>query len=66
MAKVPKALNHSVIRIWNELHFGVSFLVGGGMNERMKFPSKYLLLNDDCDDNKVIIISIIVINTLLR
>jgi len=33
MAHVPKVIKHSVIQIWNELHFDVSFLVAGGINE---------------------------------
>lgn len=33
MADVPKAIQHSVIRMWNELHFGVSFLVAAEINE---------------------------------
>jgi len=33
MADVPKVIKHFVIRIWNELQFGASFLVASGINE---------------------------------
>jgi hypothetical protein len=33
MADVPKAIKHFVIQKWNELHFGVSFPVAGGISE---------------------------------
>lgn len=29
MADVPKVIKYFVIRIWNEVHFGASFLVAG-------------------------------------
>jgi hypothetical protein len=37
MADVPKAIQHFVIRIWNELHFGVPFLVAAEINKVGQF-----------------------------